>query len=429
MSWIEYTAESDFPIENLPYGIFHLKTQPPSCARAGVAIGDWIVDLQVLTECNVFPESIKNSKCFSQTTLNDFMSLGRNVWREVRTILQALLRKGATDDAKDFVKKALVKQSEAAMLLPARVGDYTDFYSSRFHASNVGKIFRPNDPPLLPNWLWIPIGYHGRCSSIVISGTPVVRPCGQTKAPTADRPSFGPSKRLDFELEMATFVGPGNKLGVPIPIATAEDHIFGLVLMNDWSARDIQAWEYVPLGPFNGKNFATTISPWVVTLEALEPFRLRDMKQEPIPLPYLQEPEPTCHFDIILEVWLKTSKLTTPHLIARSNMKYLHWSIKQQLTHHASGGCNMQPGDLLGTGTISGPNPSEFGSLLELSWNGTKPLQLPNGETRSFLEDGDAVIFRGYAQGNGFRVGFGECSGTIVLSKSFKRFSMATKFD
>jgi fumarylacetoacetase len=414
-SWVEYSVDTEFPIQNLPYGIFHLKSESAAAARAGVAIGEWILDLSVIQKAGLFSGKVGHSDCFSKPYLNDFMAMGKESWKEVRSTLTNLLSKDTATlrDNAELKSKALVKQSDAQMCLPSKIGDYTDFYSSRDHAINVGKMFRPDQAPLLPNWLWIPIGYHGRASSVVVNGTPVVRPHGQLKPPTADKPSFGPSKRIDFELEMATLVGPGNKLGQPIRIAEAEDHIFGVVLMNDWSARDIQAWEYVPLGPFNGKNFATTISPWVVTLDALECVRITKVEQEPKPLDYLVDPRP-CHFDVVLDVLVKTPKMTEPHLIAKSNFKYLHWSIKQQLTHHASGGCNMQPGDLLGTGTISGPDASEFGSLLELSWNATKPLTLPSGETRTFLEDNDTLTLRGYAQGPGYRIGFGECSGQVL---------------
>jgi len=296
------------------------------------------------------------------------------------------------------------------MLLPAHIGDYTDFYSSREHATNMGKMFRPNDAALLPNWLWLPVGYHGRSSSIVTSGTPVTRPNGQVRG---DPPSFVHCNRLDYELEMAFFVGPGNNQGEPIPIENAEDHIFGVVLMNDWSARDIQAWEYVPLGPFNGKNFATTISPWIVTLDALEPFRVPVVPKDPPNLKYIED-DGLSNYDIHLQVLLQNDSLPEPHAICNSNFKYMYWTMKQQLTHHASGGCSMRPGDLLGSGTISGPEDDSFGSMIELSWNGTKQINLPNGETRTFLLDGDNVIMRGWCQGEGFKVGFGACEGRVL---------------
>jgi len=312
----------------------------------------------------------------------------------------------------------LVRQCDVTMLLPAHIGDYTDFYSSKEHASNMGKIFRPDQEPLLPNWVWLPVGYHGRSSSIVVSGTPIHRPIGQVKPPTANVPVFKASGKLDIELEVALFVGPGCGMGEGITMENAEDHIFGIVLMNDWSARDIQAWEYVPLGPFNGKNFGTTVSPWIVTLEALAPFRAEHPKQEPEPLPYLKDNKNNSTYDIHLEVWLKNSKLEHPVKIATSNFKYLYWTMKQQLTHHAFGGCNMRPGDLLGSGTISGPG-DMFGSLMEITWNGQKQLDLPNGEKKSFLDDGDTITLKGCCHGDGYKIGFGECSGEIIPSRHF----------
>jgi len=309
-----------------------------------------------------------------------------------------------------LLSSVLVKQSEVEMCLPAQIGDYTDFYSGKEHATNVGIMFRGKENALMPNWVWLPVGYHGRASSVVVTGTPVKRPSGQLCAKDPP-PVFGTSKRLDFELETAFFVGPGNRLGEPITIQEAEDHIFGMVLMNDWSARDIQKWEYVPLGPFGAKNFATTISPWVVTMEALNPFRCKGPKQDPAPLAYLAD-ESESSFDIQLEVTLKT-KTSEPLVVTRSNFKYLYWSMKQQLAHHAVTGCNMTPGDLCGSGTISGASGDSFGSLLELTWNGANSIKFPNGESRTFLEDGDSVTLRGWAQGQGFRIGFGECIGVI----------------
>jgi len=299
--------------------------------------------------------------------------------------------------------------------LPATIGDYTDFYSSREHATNVGTMFRGAENALMPNWLHLPVGYHGRSSSVVISGTDLVRPKGQIKPDDAPL-YFGPSQLLDFELEMAVFVGPGNKLGQPIPISEAENHIFGFVLMNDWSARDIQKWEYVPLGPFGGKNFGTTISPWVVTLEALEPFRVASPIQDPKPLDYLVDSSGTGNdtYDIKLEVTLKPATTDSEFVLARSNFKYLYWSAKQQLTHHSVTGCNMRPGDLVASGTISGPTPDSYGSMLELCWKGTKPITLPNGEIRKFLRDGDTVNLRGKCEKESIRIGFGPCSGKIL---------------
>jgi fumarylacetoacetase len=299
------------------------------------------------------------------------------------------------------------------MEVPVDIRDYTDFYSSRQHATNVGMMMRGPENALTPNWLHVPIAYHGRASSIVISGTDLHRPCGQTKADGASAPSFGPSRNLDFELEMGFFVGPGNELGQPIPIVAAREHIFGMVLVNDWSARDIQKWEYQPLGPFLAKNFGTSISPWIVTLDALEPFRIPSPVQDPAPLPYLQTTGPQA-YDINLEVYLQTAKMDRPYRISTSNARHLYWNIAQQLAHHTINGCNLEPGDLLASGTISGPHPDSYGSILELAWKGTKPLQLPNGEQRTFLEDGDRVTMTGWCQGPGYRVGFGEVSGKIL---------------
>ncbi|MFQ5582827.1 MAG: fumarylacetoacetase, partial [Calditrichia bacterium] len=309
--------------------------------------------------------------------------------------------------------RALVLQDDVQMLLPVEIGDYTDFYSSKEHAANVGSMFRDPENALLPNWLWLPVGYHGRASSVVISGTDIHRPKGQMKPEGAEKPVFGPCKLLDFELEMGFFTGPGNQLGHPIPVDQAYEHIFGMVLVNDWSARDIQKWEYVPLGPFLAKNFATSISPWVVTLDALKPFRTRSTKQDPPPLPYLKY-KGDWSFDIHLEVLLQTKKQKESQRISLSNFKFMYWNICQQLAHHTVTGCNVRPGDLMASGTISGPTPDSYGSMLELAWRGTKPIKLANGEERKFLEDGDTVIMTGWCQGEGYRVGFGEVCGTVL---------------
>jgi fumarylacetoacetase len=304
------------------------------------------------------------------------------------------------------------------MHLPVAVGDYTDFYSSKQHAINVGSMFRDKNNPLLPNWLHLPVAYHGRASSLVVSGTPIRRPSGQTKRPEAATPGFGPSLELDFELELGYFVGQGNTLGEPISVADAQQHLFGLVLVNDWSARDLQRWEYVPLGPFLAKNFGTSISPWVVPLAALQPFRVNGPKQDPPPLPYLSDGQ-ECAYDIRLEVKLQTAAMAEAHTISRTNFKEMYWSISQQVAHHTVTGCNLRPGDLLASGTLSGNEKSSYGSLLELAWAGKEPLELPNGERRSFLEDGDTVILTGYAQGDGFRIGLGEVRGTILPAERF----------
>jgi fumarylacetoacetase len=321
-------------------------------------------------------------------------------------------------DNTDLRKRALIPASEVTMHLPAEIGDYTDFYSSREHATNVGTMFRGPENALMPNWLHLPVGYHGRASSVVISGTPIRRPNGQTRPDDKKPPVFGPCKLMDIELEMALFVGPGNKMGEPIPISQAQDHIFGLVLMNDWSARDIQKWEYVPLGPFLGKNLGTSISPWVVPLDAVLPFAVPNPDQsEPEVLPYLKHTDPFS-FNIDLEIHLKTKDTPEPAVIARSNFKYMYWTMKQQLAHHSVTGCNLRPGDLLASGTISGKTPDSYGSLLELTWKGTKPLTLPNGETRKFLQDHDTVILKGACHGDGYKIGFGSCTGQILPAHS-----------
>ncbi|XP_075714561.1 fumarylacetoacetase [Rhinoderma darwinii] len=412
MSFIPVDPDSDFPIQNLPYGIFSTEEEPRH--RIGVAIGDQILDLSVIRHLFKGPFLSGKQDVFHEPTLNSFMALGRNAWREARKTLQELF--SATEptlrDNKELRARAFVPQSKAKLHLPANIGDYTDFYSSRDHATNVGIMFRGKENALMPNWLHLPVGYHGRASSVVVSGTTIKRPKGQIKPSDDKPPIFDASKLLDIELEMAFFVGPGNDLGKPIPIQKTDEHIFGMVLMNDWSARDIQKWEYVPLGPFLSKNFATTISPWVVPMEALMPFVLPNPVQDPAPLPYLQD-ESNYTFNINLSVCLQGDGMKEPATLCRSNFKNMYWTMKQQLAHHTVTGCNVRPGDLLGSGTISGPDPESFGSMLELSWRGSKPINLGNGHTRTFLRDGDTIVMRGYCQGEGYRVGFGECSGTI----------------
>ncbi|GAU29874.1 hypothetical protein TSUD_379640 [Trifolium subterraneum] len=373
-SFIQVHPDSHFPIQNLPYGIF--KPQPTSSPRPGVAIGDFVLDLSEISSAGLFNGPLlNNSDCFQQPNLNKFVSLGRPAWKEA-------------------------------------LGDYTDFFSSLHHTKNCGLIFRGPQTPVLENWYHLPVAYHGRASSVVVSGTDIVRPRGQAHPAGKPSPYFGPSLKLDFELEMATIVGPGNELGKPVDINNAEDHIFGLVLLNDWSARDIQAWEYVPLGPFLGKNFATSISPWIVTLDALEPFACEAPKQDPPPLPYLAE-KVSKNYDLSLEVHIKPVDHKDSSVVTRSNLKHLYWTLTQQLAHHTINGCNLRPGDVLGTGTISGPEPEARGCLLELTWNGQNSLSL-NGLDRKFLEDGDEVILTGYAKGDGYTIGFGTCSGKIV---------------
>ncbi len=416
-SFIDVAPDSHFPLENLPYGIFRPNDEK---ARAGAAIGEEIVDLAALEEAGHFREAgLGERPVFQEPVLNSFLALGRPAWLKVREILQHLLAAETATLRDDQALRSRVfhRQNEVTMQLPVRVGDYTDFYSSYHHAFNVGTMFRGAENAIMPNWRHLPIAYHGRASSIVASGADVRRPHGQTKAPDATAPSFGPSKALDFELETAFLIGPPNELGEPVPIAQATDHIFGLVLMNDWSARDIQTWEYQPLGPFLAKNFCTSISPWVVTLEALAPFRRSLLAQEPEPFPYLRAPEDFV-FDVQLEVALQSEKMSAPQTITRSNMRNLYWSISQQLAHHTVGGCNLQPGDLLASGTISGPDDDARGSLLELTWRGANPLALPDGESRKWLEDGDRLTISGWAEGDGFRVGFGEVTGKVVAART-----------
>jgi len=413
-SFVPVAADSHFPIQNLPYGVFRRKSSPG--ARVGVAIGEMVLDLAVLEEVGLFdgPE-LRGRQVFAQPTLNAFMALGRAAWGEARAAISRLLRhdEATLRDNQQLRSRALIDRGEVEMLLPAAIGDYTDFYSSREHASNVGTLFRGPENALLPNWLHLPVAYHGRASSVVVSGTDFHRPKGQSKADDAPAPSLGPSRLLDFELEMGLFIGPGNDLGRPIPVTEAEAHIFGLVLVNDWSARDIQKWEYVPLGPFLGKNFCTSISPWVVTLDALQPFRTGGPVQEPPPLEYLLVSR-DCSYDIHLEVSLQTELMERAHRICSSNFKSLYWNMCQQLAHHTVNGCNVRPGDLLASGTISGPTPESRGCLLELTWGGKNPLRLPGGRERRFLEDGDRVTMTGWCQGDGYRVGLGEVSGRVL---------------
>jgi len=404
-SWVgSANGHPDFPLENLPFGVFRRAGR----GHIGVAIGDEILDL---TACR--QDGVLTDDACAEETLNALMSAGRANLRQLRVQLTALLHDGS--EYRGRTARHLVPQRGAEMLLPARIGDYTDFYAGIHHAMNVGSMFRP-DNPLLPNYKYVPIGYHGRASSVVVSGTPVRRPNGQTRD-DAEQPVFGPSKRLDYELEVGAFVARGNVLGEPIPIAEAEEHIFGLCIVNDWSARDIQTWEYQPLGPFLAKSFATTISPWVVTLDALEPFRVPPFARpagDPAPLPYLKL-DGDRGIDLQLEVWLQTAAMTAPVRLSRGSFRELYWTLAQLLTHHASNGCNLRPGDLLASGTVSGTAKESRGSLLELAWRGTEPVQLPDGEQRRFLQDGDTVIMRAFCEREGHtRIGFGECRGTIA---------------
>ncbi len=408
-SWIETPEGSDFPIQNLPYGIFRTVSNP--AARACTIVGESIVDLAVLDELSYFDELDLPAGIFRKRYLNDFMALGKEKTRAFRQLLMRLLG----EDRKDVRSQAwhfLHPIEKVELLLPVKVGDYTDFYSSIEHATNVGKMFRDPENALLPNWRHMPVGYHGRASSIVVSGTPVRRPRGQMMPAGADQPVFGPSRLLDFELEMGFVIGQGNEMGVAISTAEAEQHIFGLMLFNDWSARDIQKWEYVPLGPFLGKNFASSVSPWIVTLEALEPFRVEGPVQEPSVLPYLQF-EGKRNYDIQLEVEI-VAESGASKVVSRSNFKYMYWNMCQQLAHHTINGCNMRVGDICASGTISGPDPGSYGSMLEITWRGTKPVQMPDGSERKFLQDGDTVVMRGFAEKDGLRIGFGEVSGKVL---------------
>ena len=412
-SWVTSADAGDFPLQNLPFGVVAGGAGEP---HGVVRISDAVLDLRGLAASGLLTGAAQvAAEAAAHGTLNTLFSLGSGPRIALRRTLHSLLVEGAQH--RQTVAGLLTPLSEVDVLLPARIGDYTDFYVGIQHATNVGIMMRGPDNALQPNWLHLPVAYHGRASSVVISGTDLHRPKGQTKADDAPAPSFGPSKALDFELEMGFFVGPGNALGEPIPIAQAGEHIFGMVLVNDWSARDIQRWEYVPLGPFLAKNFGTSISPWIVTLDALEPFRIPGPAQQPEPLPYLRS-QGNWAFDIHLEAHLQTAKMPERHRICASNAKHLYWNICQQLAHHTITGCNLRTGDLLASGTISGMAPDSYGSLLELAWKGTKPLTLPSGEQRSYLEDGDRVTMTGWCQGEGYRVGFGEVTGKILPARA-----------
>jgi fumarylacetoacetase len=410
-SWVEVPKGADFPIQNLPFGIF--KTKYLS-AVAGVAIGNHVLDLVYLHENGYLDGFGLPAGIFNQKYLNDFFALGRKMISAVRNRVSELLRHDNDELNAATREIALIPMSEIQMLMPVRIGNYTDFYSSEEHATNVGSMFRDPKNALLPNWKHLPVGYHGRASSIVISGTNLHRPKGQVKPIDAELPVFSPSKKVDFELEVAFITCTETKLGSSISTKQAEEHIAGLVLFNDWSARDIQQWEYVPLGPFLAKNFGSTMSPWVVTLDALEPFRVKGPDQLPQVLPYLSY-EGARNFDIQLDVYLQSDK-SEPTTISRSNFKYMYWNMCQQLAHHTINGCNIQVGDLYASGTISGPSPGSYGSMLELTWNGQKPLQMPDGSERKFIEDGDTVLIKGFAEKEGVRIGFGECKGKILAA-------------
>jgi fumarylacetoacetase len=410
-SFIPVDPASDFPIQNLPYGVF--SARDGLAPRVGVAIGDYVLDLWELEQDGRL--NVGELGVFSAPTLNPFMALGPKLWSRTRARISELLRHDNPElrDNDELRRLALVPMAQVTLHMPITVAGYTDFYSSKEHATNVGVMFRGKDNALQPNWLHMPIGYNGRASTVVVSGTKVRRPRGQLKPPSAELPSFGPCKRLDFELEMGVVIGQPSPIGEMLDEKRAADMIFGFVLLNDWSARDIQQWEYVPLGPFQSKAFATSISPWIVTREALEPFRAHGPEQDPVPLPYLRQAQPN-NYDLQLDVGLRAAQMKQPMRICRTNFKYMYWSSVQQLVHHASSGCAMNIGDLLGSGTISGPEKDQRGSLLEISWNGTEPIELPGDIKRTFLEDGDSLSFHGWCQGDGYCVGFGEVEGTII---------------
>jgi len=428
-SWVDSANDptTDFPIQNLPLGV--VRRDATDTPVAAVAIGDEVMLLDVAARLDLLVGPARDAVAATAGgALNRLMALGPNARGALRAGLVDILRHDseAGRRARSRRSDVLVEAASVEMLVPAAIGDYSDFYASIEHAKNIGSMFRP-DNPLLPNYKYVPIGYHGRASSIVVSGTGVVRPGGQTKADTDASPSFGPSRRLDYELEVGMFIGTGNSLGEPIPIAQAEDRMFGLCLVNDWSARDVQAWEYQPLGPFLAKNFGTTISPWVVTMDALEPFRVpafRRLDGDPAPLPYLSSPanEAKGGVDIQLEVWLRSALMresgTPAYRLSHGRFTVMYWTLAQLLTHHASNGCNLEPGDLLASGTVSGPAKESRGCLQELTWRGTEPITLPSGEQRRYLEDGDEVVLRGFCERDGFaRIGFGECRGTVLPAK------------
>lgn len=407
-SWVNIPAESGFTVENLPYGIF--STQQNS-KRVGIAIGKEIIDLCEVSELSFLKNLNIDTEIFKADSLNPLMALGKNKHTELRKHLQSLLQIN-NNSLKEVADKVLVSQLEATMHMPVQIGDYTDFYSSIEHATNVGKMFRDPENALLPNWRHLPVGYHGRASSIYVSGTPIYRPNGQRITPNVSQPVFGASKRLDFELEMAFIVGKENQPGKAVSTAEAEDYIFGMVLFNDWSARDIQKWEYVPLGPFLGKSFASSISPWVVTMDALEPFKVAGPIQEPEVLPYLKYTDEH-NYDIDLQVFIQPEDQVVTR-VSKSNYKYMYWNMAQQLAHHTINGCNLKVGDMMASGTISGKDENSYGSMLEISWSGKNPITLQDGSTRAFIEDGDTVTMEGMAQKGDIKVGFGEVSGTVM---------------
>ena len=415
-TWLEIPDKTDFPIQNIPFGVFLTRDD---IITIGTRIGDYAIDLGALHQLGYFDGIELTDDIFLQDTLNDFIADGRKTWRLVRNRISDLFLEGNARlrDNEEHRNKILYTLDEIEMQLPVDVGDYTDFYASKEHATNVGSLFRDPENALLPNWLRIPIGYHGRSSSIIPSGTPIHRPIGQTHPGDDGVPGFGPTKLLDFELEMAFITTDSNQLGKRVPVDDAESFIFGLVLFNDWSARDIQAWEYVPLGPFLGKNFASTISPWIVTLDALEPFRTESPVQDPEPLPYLRHGK-NKNFNINLQVSIQPDG-GDETVVTNSNFKYMYWSMAQQLAHHTVNGCNVRSGDMMGSGTISGPTKESYGSMLELTWRGQHPIVLNDGTQRKFINDGDTVIMRAHCYKNGVRIGFGNCIGKVLPALNF----------
>lgn len=412
VSWIPVKKDSDFPIQNIPFGIFRCKNAEPHPATR---IGDTVIDLSVLADFGYFDDlNIEDLSCFYSHDLNDLIGNGKRFWSELREFLSDLfnIKNNTLQQDNEAKKMAMFLIDDVEMMMPVKVGDYTDFYSSIEHATNVGIMFRDPANALLPNWKHIPVGYHGRSSSIVVSGTDIHRPKGQTKADDAETPTFGPSRLVDFELEMAFITGKKTELGASIPVEEAEDAIFGMILFNDLSARDIQKWEYVPLGPFLAKNFGSVVSPWIVTLEALEPFRIDGPVQDPPVLNYLKFSGKK-NIDIELEVLIQPEG-GAENLVSKSNYKYMYWNMAQQLAHQTINGCNINVGDLYGSGTISGPTPDSYGSMLELSWKGTKPLKMSDGSERKFILDNDTIVMRGHSEKNGVRVGFGEVTVKVL---------------
>ena len=413
-SWLTVDKNSDFPIQNIPFGVFLTKED---ITTIGTRIGDYAIDLGALHQLGYFKGIPLTDDIFMQDTLNDFISDGRKTWRLVRNRIADIFDENNSDLKNNQKDRDVVvfEIKDVEMLLPIQIGDYTDFFSSKEHATNTGTMFRDPENALLPNWLHVPVGYHGRSSSIVVSGTNIYRPKGQTIKNGETQPDFGATKLLDFEMEMAFITTDANHLGDAIPVNEAAEYIFGMVLFNDWSARDIQKWEYIPLGPFLGKNFASTISPWIVTMDALEPFRVASPKQDPKPLPYLQQTGDNA-YDINIQMAIKPEGMNET-IVTNSNFKYMYWTMVQQLAHHTVNGCNVLSGDMMGSGTLSGPTKDSLGSMLELSWRGTTPVQLNEGGERKFINDNDTVIMRGYCQNDSIRIGFGECAGKILPTK------------